>query len=148
MVIKSKRMLGTPVSPDVLGISCWDGIITGDMACGDKTLGFSGLEIPSSGVDSEPFISSLMLIVSSGVILIGSNSWGSFYNLWMTLWDSSNNNIPILCPYVASTTIFSFLTLRASRSICSIISTFSSILIALNIVIFGLAFLYSTSSQS
>jgi hypothetical protein len=61
---------GTLVSPHVLGLSNWVGMVIGDLICGDGTLGFSKLVISSSCIDSEPFGSSLIVIGSSEWILI------------------------------------------------------------------------------
>jgi hypothetical protein len=74
ILITSKRVLGTPVSPGVLGISCWVGMVTNNLAFGDGTLGFSRPMVSSNGVDSEPFSSSLTFLGSARVILIVSNS--------------------------------------------------------------------------
>ena len=123
-------------------------MVSGDLACGDGTLGFSKPVVSSSGVESYPFISSLTLLGSTRVILVIYTSWGSFSSCCMSLWSSSSNNIPILCAFVAYAALFSSLSLRASWAICSIVSTCSSILIALNLVMFGLSFLCITSSQS
>ena len=117
------------------------------LICGDGAQGFSRLVISSSCIDSEPFGSSLIVIGSFKGILIYI-IWGSFSSWLMTLWAPSSNNNPLLCDFVVFLALIYSLILRASWVDCSIVSTCSSILISLNLVMFGLDFLCNTSSKS
>jgi hypothetical protein len=74
MVIRSNRGFVTPVSPSVLGLSYWVGMVTGDLDCSDGTMGFSGLVVSYSCIESEPFRYYLIVIGLTRVILINSIS--------------------------------------------------------------------------
>jgi hypothetical protein len=66
----------------------------------------------------------------------------------MILSAPSSKSNPLLCAFLVSVALISSLDLRASWVDCSMVSTYSSMLMVLNLVIFGLAILYTTSSQS
>jgi len=151
MVIKYMRTVGIPIPLDTLSDLHWVVAVTDDPAYDDMGLGFSWSIVSSGGIFCEPFSSSSGWLVSAGVILKGPMkglNGGSSPYICTTLSASSSNNIPLLCACAASTSLFSSLTSRASWAIYSIVSNYSSIVITLNLVILGLALLWSTSSHS
>jgi hypothetical protein len=111
MVIRSNRGFGTL---GVLDTSIWVGIVPDDLICGDGTLGFFGLVISSSSIDSKPLGFHLIVLGLSKGILIISMISGSFSNWSMTLCAPSSKRNSLLCATVVSISLISSLTLRAS----------------------------------
>jgi len=132
MVIKYMKIIGIPIPLDSLTCLHWAVVITGDPSWVDTGLVFSWTTIYSGETIFEAFSSASWPFVSAGVILEGFSS----------------NNVPLFHAFVTSVDLVSSLTLMASRDMCYIVSTYSSMVISLNLVILGLSLLWRTSSQS
>jgi hypothetical protein len=105
---------------------------------------FNWSTVSLGGTIFDPFISASWSFVSAGVILKGpikGLSGESYSNLCIALTTSSSNNVPLFRASATFASLFYSLALIDSYDVFYYVSTWSSMVIAFNLVILGLGLL-------